>query len=159
MEGHMPEHYSVFAKFRKKRLTLMRRIPHLSNAIEFAERIRQLKFHDRHAVFIVHEGTGEIVDERESVELDPGETEPGADTRRSSRSVGERARHSLTLTLAERALNQGVSWVRQAQRELPSLGLDDAIAGLERASAEIAQARASLERPGGPPSVKGVASG
>jgi hypothetical protein len=144
----MPETYSVFAKFRHRRLTLMRRIPKLSAAIEFAERIRQLRFHDPDTVFIVDDRTGEIVADREAVEPEVDD-DPSTGARRSSPSMDTRVQQTRSLTLAEQSLSQGVSWARQAQRELPSLGLEDAIARIEKALAEVAKARALLEGPTG----------
>jgi hypothetical protein len=132
----MPESYSVFVKFRHRRLTLMRRIPTLANATEFAERIRSLRFHDPDSVFIVDDRTGEIVD--------GGAQRSSHDTvtpLSSPRAVPE----NRALSYAEEALQQTLTWTRQAHRELPGLSLGDAIEKLESAHAELAQARRLLE--------------
>jgi hypothetical protein len=136
----MSETYSVFAKFRHRRLTLMRRIPKLSSAIEFAERIRQLRFHDPDTIFIVSDKTGQIVDDGASRSTEPTEDASPAEGER-------RAQQAKNLILAKQALEQGAGWARQVQRDLPDLGLDVALQRIELALAEVARARASLGEP------------
>lgn len=135
----MPETYSVFAKFRHRRLTLMRRIPKLGAAIEFAERIRALRFHDPDTVFIVADRTGEIVEEQRST---PRAEEPATVSAPRPETYVHQTRN---LTMAEEALHRGVAWARQVQDALPALGLAEAIGRIELAVEEVARARAVLE--------------
>lgn len=136
----MPESYSVFVKFRHRRLTLMRRIPTLANASEFADRIRSLRFHDPESVFIVDDRSGEIVGC--GGRIDDGARDRAPAPRSSAARVVPESR---PLSYAEEALQQTLTWTRQVQREMPGLRLGDAIEKLESASADLAQARRLMD--------------
>jgi hypothetical protein len=92
--------YSVFVRFRDhRRLTLSRRVPTLEAAIACAERYRSARFHDRDAVFIVDDMTGERVDEQQaSAQAPPASGEvpsaPGVHIRDARRRL-ERALEDL----------------------------------------------------------------
>lgn len=131
----MLETYSVFAKFRHRRLTLRRRIPSLSAAIAFAGEIRRIRFHDPESVFVVRDRTGELVEE------------VGVALRAVSRgdegrgpAPAERVDRSELLG-AEQALERTIERARAAQRAIPALRLDAALHHLQIARGELAHAR------------------
>jgi hypothetical protein len=57
--------YTVFARFRRTRLTLGRALPSLDSALAFARQVRSVRFHDPEHVFVVDDETGETVTEAE----------------------------------------------------------------------------------------------
>jgi hypothetical protein len=61
--GDGQETYSIFARFRRNRLALMRRVS-LEDALKFIVKLRAERFHDPDGVFIVSDRTGNTVDER-----------------------------------------------------------------------------------------------
>jgi len=56
------ETYSIFARFRRNRLALMRRVS-LDDALRFVAKVRSERFHDPGGVFVICDRTGELVDE------------------------------------------------------------------------------------------------
>jgi hypothetical protein len=53
--------FTVFARFRRTRLTLGRALPTLEAALGFARQVRSVRFHDPEHVFVVDDETGETV--------------------------------------------------------------------------------------------------
>jgi hypothetical protein len=122
--------YSVYARFRYRRLTLCRGFTTLTKAIEFAERMRAMRFHDRERVIVVEDGTDRIVD---------GD---GVDPRPSYEAFGSRdlesASSSSAVRSAESAIAAAISWVRQAMSDGVNPG--EALRHLELARAELSHA-------------------
>jgi hypothetical protein len=53
--------YSVFIKYRQRRLGLKRFLPSFEDAAAFAEEMRKTRFHSSEDIYIVDEATGEVV--------------------------------------------------------------------------------------------------
>jgi len=53
--------YSVFVRFRRKRLTLSRGIRSLDAALAFADRLRRERFHDPDSILVIDDRSGEAV--------------------------------------------------------------------------------------------------
>src|SRR5690348_6350508 len=53
--------YSVFVRFKHRRLTLARGLASLERAIAFASGLRQQRFHDPEAVMVIDDAKGEAV--------------------------------------------------------------------------------------------------
>ena len=51
--------FTVYAGFRRGRLVLMRGLPSLERAIEFAESVTSLRFRNREPIFVVDDATRE----------------------------------------------------------------------------------------------------
>ena len=67
---------SVFARFRRTRLTLARALPSLDSALAFARQVRSVRFHDPEHVFVVDDETGETMAEPTlSIEPEPSPRE------------------------------------------------------------------------------------
>jgi len=80
--------YSVFTRFRRSRLALGRGMPTVEVAIAFANRVRQVRFHDPDHVFVVDDETGAVVDEPERSDgvhaVESTHAEPAAEVVRPS---------------------------------------------------------------------------
>jgi hypothetical protein len=67
-----PVRFGVFTRFRGRPLALARRLPTVEAAFAFAERVRQHRFRDPEAVFVVNERTGQQVQQPSTSALDDG---------------------------------------------------------------------------------------
>jgi hypothetical protein len=123
-----PATYSVYVQFRHRRLTLRRRIPSLASASAFVHSVRATRFRDPDSVFIVHDGTGELV-------------EPT----RTALASGAHDHRDEAFAAALRATTDALTAVRTAANALPAGALSAAIADLDSACAKIAVA-APLDR-------------
>jgi hypothetical protein len=120
--------FSVYARFRSRRLVLQRGIPTLARAVAFAERIKDTRFHDREMVFIVDDATGE--------EIDDGALPASSDSRDAALQDLDRR----LLALAARATADAL----QALRRCPHPGLAESLVYLESVAADIAETRRLL---------------
>ena len=57
-DGGQRSTFSIYARLRRSRLVLARRIASFASAVEFAERLRSERFPDQDVLCIVDEGTG-----------------------------------------------------------------------------------------------------
>jgi hypothetical protein len=136
----MAETYSVFVKFKHRRLTLRRKIPNLSAAIQFADDIRAVRFHDPESVFVVLDRTGEIVHGAGAVPRTSG----SADAARAPVRLAWREQRD-SLLAAERCLAQTIACTRDALRGAADGRLCDALEKLDAAQADLAATRQRME--------------
>src|SRR5215207_1682444 len=130
--------YSVFARFRRTKLTLARRITSIDAAVVYAQRMRGERFHDPESVFIVDDRCGSVVDERR---IEPALTEASAPDSCAvlacsvARTGLDRLQRALVLARAaqQRYVAAHASWLSNVD-ELN----DDAVGGRARISASAA---------------------
>lgn len=88
--------YRIVVRHRPSRLTLARGLVGLEAALRRLDDLRAIRFHDRDAVFIVHERTGEPVDElaARAARLDLDGAAPPCAARRDDRLLSTKLQGS-----------------------------------------------------------------